>query len=440
MFNVGPVVTQEDGSVISLEKLRMREERLAAKKAEANTLTETTKGNINPDRLAAIDRTQTLSKTQQKKLAAYEPKPLPPKPVIPDSIPIPEGEENWVALWDIPDEEIERRIVRAKRKKASDRKALRVKQKSGKEERRAARDEKRKVYRDLKMTWKSIKLEEKKLKTLLKAAEDEEAKKIAVKISTSERRIAMQICESLGFTLANTPGVDDIKPKVSGMKKGQSVDLDAIEPGGGLNDVKIKDPSSPKGLKRKRVDLSAVATSAEAYIGPETKSDSEDLEEFIKLDTDGGQDHEALVFNHKLRRKLRRAIDAADILKERLVRDRAIEFLTDNGLEPPPELLTPLKPIHLRGARSLEDGTLETEKAERVRIRLELAEFNKAAKVLRRQAKKIAAEAGLRVYAERTGRIPPMSEEGIRDFGPGWVVPAEKPPKDLLKPEDVMIL
>jgi len=73
-------------------------------------------------------------------------------------------------------------------------------------------------------------------------------------------------------------------------------------------------------------------------------------------------------------------------------------------------------------------------------MRLELAEFNKAAKVLRKQAKEIAKEAGLRVYAEMTGRIPSRGKEPPKDYGPGWVLPEEKPPEDLLRPEDVMIL
>ena len=97
------------------------------------------------------------SKTQQKRSTISEPRPPPQRPILPEGISPPQGEENWIALWDLPDYELERRVLRAKKKAAAARKALRVKQQSGKVERRAARDEKRKVYRDLKLTWKTIK-------------------------------------------------------------------------------------------------------------------------------------------------------------------------------------------------------------------------------------------------------------------------------------------
>lgn len=186
MFNVSAVVKQEDGTVISQDTLRRREERArekdAAEKAKqegldpikvenddalASTITDNAplilRNGINPDRLAHIDGAKPqqpasrLSKTQQRKRAALEPKPAPPRPVIPGTISLPKGEENWLALWDLSDDQLERRVIREKKRKAAERKALRVKQKSGKAERRVARDEKRKVYREIKLTWKAIK-------------------------------------------------------------------------------------------------------------------------------------------------------------------------------------------------------------------------------------------------------------------------------------------
>ena len=188
-FNVGPVVKLEDGTVVSEDTLRRRQER-AQERAAAEKIKEvgftdgalTTHGvgdgeatesrstkypalhnGINPDRLAHIEAVVSqrppsrLSKTQQKKRAALEPRPPPPKPTIPEGVSIPEGEENWLELWDLPDDQLERRVTREKKRKAAERKALRVKQKSGKGERRIARDEKRRVYRDIKLTWKAIK-------------------------------------------------------------------------------------------------------------------------------------------------------------------------------------------------------------------------------------------------------------------------------------------
>ena len=77
--------------------------------------------------------------------------------MIPKGIKIPEGEEDWLSLWDLPDEELGRRLVREKRRKAAERKALRERQKADKTERRAARDERRWVYRDFKSEWKKTK-------------------------------------------------------------------------------------------------------------------------------------------------------------------------------------------------------------------------------------------------------------------------------------------
>lgn len=180
MFNVGPVTIQEDGTVISQEALRRREERKAAKAtAEAGTTQDTvdhTDGGfsilngansengidshtiLHPSRANNIpSESQHVSKTQQRKLAALAPRPAPPKPLLPDSIELPEGEENWISLWDLSNDQLERRIRGAKKKKANARKELRTQQKSGKVERRAARDKKRAVYRYLKQTWKEIK-------------------------------------------------------------------------------------------------------------------------------------------------------------------------------------------------------------------------------------------------------------------------------------------
>lgn len=184
-FNVGPVVIQEDGTVISQEILRRREEnakdRAAAKMAKEGTSSagdsapapndaeiprnaSLLPNGLNPERLTNIELAglqqpppKRLSKTQQKKRAALEPRSPPPKPTLPEGVDIPEREERWLDLWDLSDDQLERRVLREKKRKAAERKALRIKQQTGKAERRIARDEKRKVYRDIKLTWKAIK-------------------------------------------------------------------------------------------------------------------------------------------------------------------------------------------------------------------------------------------------------------------------------------------
>lgn len=187
-FNVAPVVRLEDGSVITRDAFRRREEKRIEKAVETRAeqeeggqsqqrdhakpdtpapplatldpLVDTNSSRINPERLSQIEgrgSSQPRSKSQLKKLAKFEPRPPPPRPIIPEHIAPFEGEENWLSLWDLADADLERRVIRDKRRRAGERKALRVRQQSGKVERRMARDEKRKVYRDLKEEWKTIK-------------------------------------------------------------------------------------------------------------------------------------------------------------------------------------------------------------------------------------------------------------------------------------------
>ena len=359
-----------------------------------------------------------MSKTQQKKLEALKPRPPPPKPVLPEGIFIPEGEENFLELWDLPDTELERRVLREKRRKAAARKALRIKQQSGKAERRMARDEKRRVYRDIKLVWKTIKEHQVRERTLMKSMEDEESKKIAVDVNLFERKAAMDHCTALGFTLGNTEGVKDIKPRALGMK-GVEVDFDAIEPDE-KGSIRLKNPGKDtKPRNPKRVDLGVIPGNAQSFIpaprsGPKATGDENDrvdAEEFIKLDVGSEHQFQELSYNHRLRRKLRRALDNAQVEKEKLVRERAIAHYKDKGLEVPEVLKTAYKPVNTPGSRILENGTLETAKQERVRARVELAEYNTFMKVLRKQAKQTALEAGLRKHAEVTGRIAVVRTE-----------------------------
>ena len=236
-------------------------------------------------------------------------------------------------------------------------------------------------------------------KTRLKSIEDEESKKIAVDINILERKAALDCCEALGFTLANTSGIDEIKPRALGMR-GVEVDFDAIEIGESRSDVKAKKADS-------RVNLGDVPDHAKAvHIASSWRSEDGGPEDFIKLDVGDGQDFETLSYNHKLRRKLRRAIDNAEMRKEMLVRQRALDHCNEKNIDVPPELRTSYKPINAKGQRILEDGTLETAKQERVHARIELAEFNAQMRILRKQAKEAAIYAGLQKHAELTGKIP----------------------------------
>jgi hypothetical protein len=250
----------------------------------------------------------------------------------------------------------------------------------------------------------------------LLSVEQEEAKRIATEVNIAERKRAMDVCAKLGFTLENVEGIAEIVPKALGMK-GQEVDFSAIEIGDRPSKLKVKDEKVAAKMKAKpksnRVDLGkapeeskTILISTEGGAGPGGLDNDYVGFEFGEDNFEGAEFEGGLSFNHKLRRKLHRAIEAAQIKKELLVREKAKEFCESSGIEVPIELAVPYAPVKLTGRRILEDGTVETEKQERVRKRLELAEYNKAAKVLRAQAKAEAIEAGLRVFAELTGKNP----------------------------------
>ena len=446
-FNVKPVTTLEDGRVVTLESLDKRKERLAEKELDKQrkeqdermkvedptTLAgETVADRLNPERMkmlidqkmnANVRQPGQKSKTQLKKEAKFAPREPLPRPVLPEGIDIPsDEEENWMELWDLPDTELERRITREKRRKARARKELRIKQKSGKAERRAARDEKRRVYREIKQSWKILREEERRRRKFLIAMEDEEGKRLAEHVTKFHRAFALDLCAELGFTVDNVEGVDEIVPRALGMK-GVHVDFDKLEkvgdrPGG----LRIKGDHNREAPRTNRVDLGAIPD--ERHVIPvqgnqEADSDNDEdpaLDEnllAIAADFDG-QDYEALNLNHRTRRKLRRALEATQIRKELLVRETAIKHCEENSRPIHPVLRTSARPINVRGHRTLESGRLETAKQERVRSRVELAEFNRQAKILRRQAKEMSIEAGIRIYLELMGRIP--KREGLDEL------------------------
>ena len=443
MFNVRAVTTLEDGKVTTLENLARRQERQREKEAKAvqQAMQENGEDTAMDDAGATdaskpqpkqetpadvIARTSGVSKTQQRKLAKFEPRPPPPQPILPEGISVPDGEENFIELWDLPDGEVERRINREKRRKANTRKDLRKRQQAGKAERRLARDAKRKTYRDIKLVWKMINEERVKERTRMKSLEDEEAKKIAVEIAEIERARAMAVCESLGCTIENTEGTAEIEPSIPSLK-GQQIDWSIVEQDHeDLEKVPAEDYQQPRLSKPStRVDLSTAAKDNEAVaLVPSSvqnplhaNHNNQTSADFLSL-SQGGPDyheHSPVVYNHKLRRKLKRALVDAQVRKEALVRQKAIAKFKSRGLNPPAILLTPLKPHSKLQPRILENGTLETQKQERIRTRMELADFNNASKVLRRQAKALAIEAGLRIHAEAMGRIPARTEQEIRE-------------------------
>ena len=167
LFNVGEVKIMPDGQVKSVEGLQRAADAKARREAEKKeneerkkTADETKKAlkegklppsitetpGINPQRLGLVQGLETvanatngprISNKQKLKQELLNPRVIPPKPIIPEGYSLPEGEENYVALWDITDEEIKKRLAMAKAKAANERKALRKKQKEEKKFNRA---------------------------------------------------------------------------------------------------------------------------------------------------------------------------------------------------------------------------------------------------------------------------------------------------------------
>ena len=122
--------------------------------------------------------------------------------------------------------------------------------------------------------------------------------------------------------------------------KDVEVDFDMLGVGQTSSGVQVKQN------RNNRVNLGAVPLESEAKlhrVGGETPAESPG--EFISLDVGEGQDFEAINYNHKTRRKLRRALEAAEIAKEMVVRKAALGHYQKNDIKPPEELKTLYKPM-----------------------------------------------------------------------------------------------
>ncbi|KAM3078608.1 hypothetical protein ACMFMG_006478 [Clarireedia jacksonii] len=150
-FNVSPVVMLEDGTVKSKKALERRKSfgEQVEKKENGADASKALDG-MNPERVKLLQESATkpqISKSAQKKKAKYDPKPVPPKPIIPEGIEIPEGEENWLQLWDLSDGDIERRLHSAARKARDAKREARKRQKEEARFRRVMKQKRRTAMR-----------------------------------------------------------------------------------------------------------------------------------------------------------------------------------------------------------------------------------------------------------------------------------------------------
>ncbi|CAG8958171.1 hypothetical protein HYFRA_00000523 [Hymenoscyphus fraxineus] len=124
MFNVGQVIVLEDGRVKNKEIWERAEETRKAKEAGIELPAPNPAEGINPERMPLIKGgipvanpaapAKKLSNKQRARLAASLPKPVPPRPILPPGITIPMGEEDFISQFDITDEDIQKRLSKAK--------------------------------------------------------------------------------------------------------------------------------------------------------------------------------------------------------------------------------------------------------------------------------------------------------------------------------------
>ena len=132
-FNVAPIKSKENKKVEEVGD--------QASAAPSNAYE-----GVNPERLANLGAGTSLieerkakleelqkkgmSKTQLKKQLSLLPKPVPLKPTLPEGIEIPleKGEENFLALWDLTDQQILDRLANKKRASITAKKAFKKKQ------------------------------------------------------------------------------------------------------------------------------------------------------------------------------------------------------------------------------------------------------------------------------------------------------------------------
>ncbi|CZT02604.1 hypothetical protein WAI453_002120 [Rhynchosporium graminicola] len=171
MFNVGEVIVLPGGHVKSKEGMRraaeakeQRDREEAQRKAIENRYknaeraakleAEEAQRAIDQgldvptefpakEALKKMNRPKKISKKQLQRQEQLKPQPVPPKPVIPEGISLPEEEENLLALWDITDAQITKRLADQKKNKAKSRKELITIQKENKKLNRALKVKKR---------------------------------------------------------------------------------------------------------------------------------------------------------------------------------------------------------------------------------------------------------------------------------------------------------
>ncbi|KAL2068674.1 hypothetical protein VTL71DRAFT_15012 [Oculimacula yallundae] len=171
MFNVGEVIVLPGGFVKSKEGMRRAaeakeqkdkeeaqrkaiENRYKAAETAAKLEAEEAQRAIDQglpapteypakEALKRMTKPKKISKKQLQRQEQLKPQAVPPKPIIPDGISLPEEEEDLLALWDITDAQITKRLAEKKKNKAKSRKELITIQKENKKLNRALKVKKR---------------------------------------------------------------------------------------------------------------------------------------------------------------------------------------------------------------------------------------------------------------------------------------------------------
>jgi hypothetical protein len=317
MFNVGEVIVMPDGQVKSKEAIeraaeakKQKEMDALAEKAENIRIAEE-KANYKKEKLAAkregreppprpdyapklalqsaasvygnggqpayggqqmrsnqqtgTQAKRKISKKQQQRLEMLKPKPVPPKPVIPEGITLPEGEENLLELWDITDEEIAKRLRSKKKEKIIAGKTLRKIQKEQKKFNRAMKVRKKQAA-NAGVLWDPEKAKKEILGEMEKADWGDEDSSDSESESESDDDLEAEANGKNGKKASSDDNEGEDSDSSSSSDSSSDSDSDADSDGSQAGEEKVKPKKKKKKgmpkVNRPRLDLELLEQSA----------------------------------------------------------------------------------------------------------------------------------------------------------------------------------
>jgi hypothetical protein len=206
-----------------------------------------------------------ISKKQQQRLEMLKPKPVPPKPVIPEGIALPEGEENLLKLWDITDEEIAKRLRSKKKEKIIAGKTLRKIQKEQKKFNRAMKVRKKQAA-NAGVLWDPEKAKKEILGEMEKADWGDEDSSDSESESESDDDLEAEANGKNGKKASSDDNEGEDSDSSSSSDSSSDSDSDADSDGSQAGEEKVKPKKKKKKgmpkVNRPRLDLELLEQSA----------------------------------------------------------------------------------------------------------------------------------------------------------------------------------